>query len=239
VKNQAADATSRVITSADHPPEPIDEIPVLVVMVTEEEENDIETTPDDDAPHPVIPDLGPRVRALDEGLTPISFDRIHEEQQDCPFVFQLWARMEMPQIRHLGLKEEDGLLHIRNIQGEDIALISLRDRILTLTHFPRIASHPGGRRMYRIVAQHWWWPALAIRQALCILSSVSGEKNCDSNGASMSLSALWSNGVYVDGSSRALAKDSSGQSTYLSHNRQVFEVGSCLGLIIYTCNHSR
>jgi hypothetical protein len=61
VKHQAADAMSRLLTSTAHPPEPIDEIPVLVVMVTEEEENDIETTPDDDAPHQVIPDQGPRV----------------------------------------------------------------------------------------------------------------------------------------------------------------------------------
>jgi hypothetical protein len=80
VKNQAADAMSRLLTSASHLPEPIDEIPVLVVMVTDEEENDVETAPDDDAPHPVIPDRGPRVRVPDEGLTPISFDEIHEEQ---------------------------------------------------------------------------------------------------------------------------------------------------------------
>jgi Integrase zinc binding domain/RNase H-like domain found in reverse transcriptase len=177
VKNQAADATSRLLTSAAHPPEPIDEIPVLVVMVTEEEENDIETTPNDDAPLLVIPDRGPRVRVPDEGLTQISFDEIHEEQLDCPFVFQLWARMEKPQIRHLGLIEEDGLLHIRNMQGEDrrrlVAPISQRERILTLDHFPRVASHPGGRRLYRIVAQHWWWPALARYAALLVKRCVS------------------------------------------------------------------
>jgi hypothetical protein len=175
MKNQAADAMSRLLTSVAHSPEPIDEIPVLVVIVTEEEENDIETTPDDDAPHPVIPYRGPRVRVPDEGLIPISFDEIHEEQLDCPFVFQLWARMEMPQIRHLGLIEEDGLLHIRNMQGEDrrrlVAPISLRERILTLAQFPRVASHPGGRRLYRIV--DWWWPALARDAALFVKRCVS------------------------------------------------------------------
>jgi hypothetical protein len=177
VKNQAADAMSRLLTSAAHLPEPIDEIPILVVVVTEEEENDIETTPDDDAPHPLIPDRGPRVRVPDEGLTPISFDEIHEKQLDCPFVFQLWDRIEKPHIRHLGLIEEDGLLHIRNMQGEDrrrlVAPISLREQILTLAHFPRVASHPGGRRLYRIVAQHWCWPALARDAALFVKRCVS------------------------------------------------------------------
>jgi transposase InsO family protein len=63
------------------------------------------------------------------------------------------------------------------MQGEDrrrlVAPISLRERILTLAHFPRVASHTGRRRLYRIVAQHWCWPALARDAALFVKRFVS------------------------------------------------------------------
>jgi Integrase zinc binding domain len=46
-------------------------------------------------------------------------------------------------------------------------------RFFTLAHFLRIASHPGGRRLCRIVAQHWWRPALARDAALFVKRCVS------------------------------------------------------------------
>jgi hypothetical protein len=58
-------------------------------MVAEWDEVELDTVPDEDAPHPVVPNRGPRVRVPEAGLTQISFDEIQELQLDCPFVLQI------------------------------------------------------------------------------------------------------------------------------------------------------
>jgi Integrase zinc binding domain len=39
---------------------------------------------------------------------------------------------------------------------------SLRERIMTLGHYPQIAGHPGGTRMYQNIRRELFWPRMAI-----------------------------------------------------------------------------
>jgi hypothetical protein len=39
---------------------------------------------------------------------------------------------------------------------------SLRSRILSLGHYPTIAGHPGGRKLYFTVQQSYYWPSMPI-----------------------------------------------------------------------------
>ena len=61
---------------------------------------------------------------------------------------------------------------------------SLRDRVLGLSHYAKLAGHPGGRKLYRTLRRHFYWPktaldcyAVAKNCAACARERVKLRKN--------------------------------------------------------------
>jgi len=163
IVNNAADALSRIQTSGASltlSSEDL-EVPVLAVMVEEDSEDDPST--------PTKPDRGPRVSIPEEGFDPISLDDLFEAQVEDEWCRALWKTID--QKVNPGLVEEDGLLRKEYNDGfppKYLAPESLRERILTLGHYPRLAGHPGSRRLAKTVGRTWFWLSMARDCALFV-----------------------------------------------------------------------
>ena len=160
--NQAADAMSRLQIQDLHEGTPEIEVPVLIVHVPAGEWEEKE-----DLPPPVKPDQGPRVRITEDGLPLIRKEDLLVAQVDDDWCQEVWAtRTEASDFI-----EEGGLLTRRSFNGfpnRILAPVSLRERILTLAHYPRIQGHPGGRRMSKTICRTWYWPQIARDCALFV-----------------------------------------------------------------------
>lgn len=57
---------------------------------------------------------------------------------------------------------EDGLL-CRKVSHDQIVIPhSLKQRVLHIHHYARLAGHPGGRKLYQSIRKNMYWPALAV-----------------------------------------------------------------------------
>ena len=39
---------------------------------------------------------------------------------------------------------------------------NLKQRVLHLSHYPKVAGHPGGRKLYKTLSRHFYWPSQAL-----------------------------------------------------------------------------
>ena len=59
--------------------------------------------------------------------------------------------------------DDNGLLCRSSFSGPQIVVPqSLKKRVLYLNHYPLLAGHPGGRKLYQRIRHHFYWPALEI-----------------------------------------------------------------------------
>ena len=58
--------------------------------------------------------------------------------------------------------DDNGLL-VRTTQRDHQIVVphSLKKHVLMLNHYPKVAGHPGGRKLYYRIKRHFYWPALA------------------------------------------------------------------------------
>jgi hypothetical protein len=57
------------------------------------------------------------------------------------------------------------LLYRSSTENSELRLViptSLRKRLLYISHYPVTAGHPGIRKMYKTISQHYYWPGLSM-----------------------------------------------------------------------------
>ena len=144
IVHQAADALSRLPTDAEDTDPVEDDIPTLAV------ESTCALTP--------TPSRRDQL-AQQANMSPITREEFVDEQE----------RDEMCQeFRRTGGRQFDFdpsgiLVRISPLDGKRQIVVprSLQPRVLRLAHYPVLAGHPGGCRMYHTLRQTYYWPAMA------------------------------------------------------------------------------
>ena len=178
--NHHADALSRLLTGS--PTVNDDENDVIPTFtLTDDTASDTDShmststvtdeSSDDDADHSEF--LEPEYSEIDHVLAtqpapqPLNFNQITLEelvvaQHNDAFCAEISRRLnegvKMP------FAEDDNGLLVRTANSDHQIVIphSLKQRVLTLNHYPLLAGHPGGRKLYQRIKRHFYWPALAV-----------------------------------------------------------------------------
>lgn len=100
-------------------------------------------------------------------LQPVSVDKILQEQAADPFCRGIKKRLLDPEAEAGRLYDEDerGLLVRIATIDRSIQIVlpnTLRQRVLLLSHYPRMAGHPGGSRMYQTLRRTFYWPSMGL-----------------------------------------------------------------------------
>jgi hypothetical protein len=133
VQNQPADGPSRIVTSGHD---------------CEELENDV----------PCV-----LVKHEEEDFEPIDCEQLMKEQQSddyCQSILQMMVEIET----EYSVDDRGLIVRLDPKTGRTQIYIpeSLRERIMTLGHYPQIAGHPGGTIMYQNLRRELFWPRMAI-----------------------------------------------------------------------------
>jgi RNase H-like domain found in reverse transcriptase/Reverse transcriptase (RNA-dependent DNA polymerase)/Integrase zinc binding domain/Integrase core domain/Chromo (CHRromatin Organisation MOdifier) domain len=133
VQNQPADALSRIVGSG-HDTSPVeDDIPCVVVQADE------------------------------PNLEPISVEEFAAAQREDEFCRAV-LDTETGSLS-AACFNDSGLISRRDPRTDRSQICvpeSLRGRVMSLTHHPKIASHPGGTRMYQNLRRDFFWPRMAV-----------------------------------------------------------------------------
>ena len=154
LKNQPADGLSRIVTSGHDYGELENEVHCVVVKHDEED------------------------------FEPIDCEELMKEQQLDVYCQSLLQRMEKIESEY---SVDDRGLMVRRDPKTDRTQIyipeSLRERIMTLGHYPQIAGHPGGTRMYQNLRREVFWPRMAIEIHQFVQNCLMcRKKTCDTEG---------------------------------------------------------
>ena len=97
----------------------------------------------------------------DPTFEPISVEELATAQFTDAFCVDIRRRLNEGVVLPFGFNE-DGLL-CRQVTHEQIVIPhSLKQRVLHINHYSRLAGHPGGRKLYQVIRKDMYWPALAI-----------------------------------------------------------------------------
>ena len=99
-----------------------------------------------------------------EPLTPLTIEERLEEQKEDEFCQEARARLaNNPKCQYFG--DHHGLI-CRRAQKDNAEQIifpkTLRLQALLLAHYPRLAGHAGGSRMYQTLRRTFYWPSMAL-----------------------------------------------------------------------------
>ena len=93
---------------------------------------------------------------------PISMEEITVAQHSDNFCTDIARRLNEGVVLPFS-HDENGLLVRAAFQSPQIVVPQeLKKRVLFLNHYPSLAGHPGGRKLYHRIRRHFYWPALAI-----------------------------------------------------------------------------
>ena len=178
VKHQAADALSRMQTNGEDASRMDDEIPCFLAEHHRDTEA-IETVAtvicgNETLPERVIDWPKPSKRIAMEGVMAIVEEDKNVEAISVEEFLQEQARDPYCQERmeKLGLEEEGAVFEIdqfgilcrrAKLDGamQKVVPKTLRDRLLYLSHYPRLAGHPGQSTMYNSLRRQFFWPFMA------------------------------------------------------------------------------
>jgi transposase InsO family protein len=139
IKNSVADGCSRVPTTGGDTADVDDDIPCFVVS----------------RPSPTLPTTLPLPITIEE------IQRAQHDDPDCQPLFEASTKTSSNFAMHSFADTEvlccrfpvDGSIQI-------MVPLSLRSRLLYLSHHPPIAAHPGGQRLYASLRRHYYWPRM-------------------------------------------------------------------------------
>ena len=97
-------------------------------------------------------------------LQPLTREEIWFAQQDDDDVKKLKTKWSLDP-KQPYLENENGLFCRRAPNDGAIQIVlpaSLRERVLLLAHYPRVAGHPGGSGMYQTLRQTFYWPSMSM-----------------------------------------------------------------------------
>ena len=96
-----------------------------------------------------------------EPLTPLIIEELLEEQKEDEFCQEARARLaNNPKCQYF--EDHHGLICRRAKKDNAVQIIlpkTLRRQALPLAHYPRLAGHPGGSRMYQTLRWTFYWPS--------------------------------------------------------------------------------
>ena len=99
-----------------------------------------------------------------EPLTPLTIEELLEEQKEDEFFQEAPAPLaNNPECQYF--EDHHGLICRRAQKGNAGQIIlpkTLRRQALPLAHYPRLAGHPGGSRMYQTLRRTFYCPSMAL-----------------------------------------------------------------------------
>ena len=105
----------------------------------------------------ILPDPTPS----DPMFEPISMEELATAQLSDAFCVQIRRRLNEGVVLPFG-ENDDGVL-CRKVSHEQIVIPhSLKQRVLHIHHYSRLAGHPDGRKLYQSIRKDLYWPALAV-----------------------------------------------------------------------------
>lgn len=111
--------------------------------------------------------------------TPVTMEELLLEQRDDPLCRDLREGLENGRVSSYFI-DENGLLARRaglDNATQTVVPASIRDRILYLSHYPAMAGHPGGRKMYYTLRQSYYWPSMAFDTYATVRACVTCAQN--------------------------------------------------------------
>ena len=119
-----------------------------VVALADEAEAERETAAEDDGE--------------EREIMPITAEEFLQEQSKDPFCIAK-AKMVGDANSHFDVDQYGFLVRRSNLDGalQRVVPKTLRARVLYLSHYPRLAGHPGGLRMYMTLRREYYWPHMA------------------------------------------------------------------------------
>ena len=107
---------------------------------------------------------GPASDRLDHFQAVAREELIREKAVD-PFCSRIKEEMDAGKARTFTTEAEELEGTLCRTAAEFVQVVipqSLRDRILGLSHYPKLAGHPGGRKLYKTLRRYFYWPTMAL-----------------------------------------------------------------------------
>ncbi|CDF36784.1 unnamed protein product [Chondrus crispus] len=98
-----------------------------------------------------------RLRTAEETL-------IREQAVD-PFCNRIKEEMDAGKVRTFSMETEEFEGTLCRTAAEFAQVVipqSLRDRVLSLSHYAKLAGRPGGRKLYKTLRRYFYWPTMAL-----------------------------------------------------------------------------
>jgi Integrase zinc binding domain len=139
IKNSVADGCSQVPTTGGDTADVDDDIPCFVVS----------------RPSPSLPTTLPLPITIEE------IQRAQHDDPDCQPLFEASTKASYYFVMH-SFADTDVLCRRSPVDGSKQITVplSLRSRLLYLSHHPPIAAHPGVQRLYASLRRHYYWPRM-------------------------------------------------------------------------------
>ena len=199
--NQQADALSRLVTLSETIHEGDNDVPAFLL----EEANQVGTEPDSGPKHDVlchcdqctdsnnteteqVLDLSddradeiyaalPEPTQSDPSFTPITEEELVTSQFSDQFCSAVRRQLGKGVVLSF-FDNEDSILCRRSPYGDQIVVPhNLKQKVLHIYHYSRLAAHPGGRKMYHSIRRSMYWPSLAIDCYATVKKCPTSAKN--------------------------------------------------------------
>ena len=160
--NIQADALSRLLTEGETVDEIDDEIPCFIAEpadATEDEEEDFGRVEDI-----LALEGGPASDRLDH-FQAVAPEELIREQAVDPFCSRIKEEMNAGKAGTFTTEAEEFEGALCRTAAEFVQVVipqSFRDGILGLSHYAKLAGHPGGRKLYKTLRRHFYLPSMAL-----------------------------------------------------------------------------
>lgn len=97
-------------------------------------------------------------------LSPIRLETFVQEQTKDDFCNGILSKLESEDSVIYKVNDKGLLVRVSPVdKSEQIVVpLTLRQKVLHLSHFPRMMGHPGGTRMYHTLRRAYYWPSMAV-----------------------------------------------------------------------------
>ena len=164
IKHQAPDALSRLPTKGTDQSPLDDDIPCFIADSASRKEDSYEEEyeGDFDGDYALTADEVRTLREIAETVEPISVEELIREQAADAYCQSLLTEVTTDNSQFV--IDHHGLICRRsNLDGalQRVVPVSLRERVLYLSHYQLLAGHPGGYKMYATLRREYYWPFMA------------------------------------------------------------------------------
>ena len=87
------------------------------------------------------------------------------EQAIDPLCTRIREEMDAGRTRTFKTEAEEFEGTLCRTAAESVQVVipqSLKERVLGLSHYAKLAGHPGGRKLYKTLRRHFYWPSMAL-----------------------------------------------------------------------------